>query len=268
LRAEKYFTTGFNLMAEMLTAKDIQDMLQVDRSTIYRMAENGRIPAVKVGKQWRFSSDAIDTWLKAQSASPVSSPEIQPAVEITSGDDLASLLPIECVQLIQDTFADTLGVMVVITDMEGNPITDVSHTCGLFDAISDVPDAVHKCIESWHSLANTIDLEPKYMVSHLELLCARGLIRVGSELKGMVVVGGIAPPNWPPTQEQVQAMADEFGVNSEVLNARLSEVFYLDEAEQIRVLSFVQRIANIVAHIATERNALIGNLQSIVQLAA
>jgi excisionase family DNA binding protein len=255
------------MTSDMLTAKDIQDMLQVDRSTIYRMAETGRLPAVKVGKQWRFSSDAIDAWLKAQSASPVSPAQTQSVVEITPDDDLTSLLPLECVQLIQDTFADTLGVMVVITDMDGNPITEVSHTFGLFDAISDVPDAVQKCIESWHTMASAIDLEPKYMVSHLELLCARGLIRVGSELKGMVVIGGIAPPNWPPTPEQVLTMADEFGVDPEVLTARLSEVFYLDEAEQIRVLSFVQRIANIVAHIATERNVFIGNLQSIAELA-
>lgn len=255
-------------MAEMLTAKDIQDMLQIDRSTIYRMAENGRIPAVKVGKQWRFSSDAIDAWLAAQSASPAPSSSLSPTIEITPGDDLASLLPLECVQLIQDTFADSLGVMVVITDMEGNPITEVSHTCGLFDAISEVPDAVHKCIESWHTLADTIDLEPKYMVSHLKLLCARGLIRVGSELKGMVVIGGIAPPSWPPAPEQVQAMADEFGVDPETLNARLSEVFYLDKAEQTRVLTFVQRIANIIAHIAKERNTLLGNLESLAKIAA
>jgi excisionase family DNA binding protein len=78
-------------MAEMLTAKDIQDMLQVDRSTIYRMAENGRIPAVKVGKQWRFSSEAIDTWLNEQSASPVL-PQPQPTVAVSPDDDLASLL--------------------------------------------------------------------------------------------------------------------------------------------------------------------------------
>jgi len=254
-------------MAEMLTAKDIQDMLQIDRSTIYRMAENGRIPAVKVGKQWRFSSDAIDVWLAAQSALPAPSSSLLPTIEITPGDDLASLLPLECVQLIQDTFADSLGVMVVITDMEGNPITEVSHTCGLFDAISEVPDAVHKCIESWHTLADAIDLEPKYMVSHLKLLCARGLIRVGSELKGMVVIGGIAPPNWPPTPEQVQTMATEFGVDPEILTTCLSDVFYLDETEQTRVLTFVQRIANIVAHIARERNTLIGNLETIANFA-
>ncbi len=254
-------------MAEMLTAKDIQEMLQVDRSTIYRMAENGRLPAVKVGKQWRFPSDAVDNWLRAQASSPA--PEtsaLSTLPNIESIDDcFESLLPLECVQLIQDTFADILGVMLVITDMEGNPITQFSHPCGLFEAISDDPEAVHQCIESWHALAKTIDLEPKFMPSHLGLLCARGMVRVGAELKGMVVVGGVAPQNWPPDPDQVSQMAETFGVPPKILTTHLTEVFYLDKEEQTRVLSFVQRIANIVAHIATERNSLVGKLESMAK---
>ena len=42
-------------MSEMLTAKDMQALLHVDRSTIYRMAESGRLPAIKVGRQWRLA---------------------------------------------------------------------------------------------------------------------------------------------------------------------------------------------------------------------
>ncbi len=44
-------------MTEMLTAKDVQELLQVDRSTVYRMAETGKLPCIKVGKQWRFPAD-------------------------------------------------------------------------------------------------------------------------------------------------------------------------------------------------------------------
>ena len=43
----------------LLTARQVQDVLHIDRSTVYRMAEDGRIPAIKVGKQWRFPSDEI-----------------------------------------------------------------------------------------------------------------------------------------------------------------------------------------------------------------
>ena len=48
-----------------LTARDVQELIRVDRSTIYRMAESGRLPAIKVGRQWRFPADAVHAWLAA-----------------------------------------------------------------------------------------------------------------------------------------------------------------------------------------------------------
>lgn len=254
-------------MTEMLTAKDMQTILQVDRSTIYRMAEAGRLPAIKVGKQWRFPSDQVDKWLGTQTPAPVQVTNTPPKIHTNNSHcDMSELLPLECVQLILDTFADSLGVMLVVTDMNGNPVTEVSHPCGLFTAISQTPNAVQKCVDDWRSLAAAIDLQPKYTSSHLGLLCARGMIRVGTELKGMVFVGGIAPQQWPPSPEQIQNMAAEFGVQPEVLEPHLEEVYYLDNQDQTKVLSFVQRIANIVAHIATERNSFMNKFDAIAQL--
>jgi excisionase family DNA binding protein len=251
-------------MTEMLTAKDMQELLQVDRSTIYRMAEAGRLPAVKVGKQWRFPSDLVNGWLNSQATAPT--PPSQPVPD-NNGCSIASLLPKACVQLMQDTFADALGVMLVVTDMEGNPVTEVSNPCGLFEAISQKPDAVKKCIDSWHSMALAIELEPRWMPTHLGLQCARGLIRVGAELKGMVIMGCVAPDQWPPSPEEIDKMAAEFGLKADELTPRVEEAYFLDKAEQARVLSYVQRIANIVAHIVTERNTLMGKLESIAKLA-
>ena len=170
-------------MTEMLTAKEMQILLQVDRSTIYRMAEAGRLPAIKIGKQWRFPGDQISDWLNIQTPSQVIPNEPEPKLD-TAPTHLSDLLPLDCVQLILDTFADSIGVMLVVTDMEGNPIGEVSHPCGLFAAINTIPNAVQKCVESWRTLGAAIDLEPKFTPSHLGLLCARGFIRVGAELKG------------------------------------------------------------------------------------
>lgn len=259
-----YFTIKLEPMTEMLTAKDMQNLLQVDRSTIYRMVDAGRLPAIKVGKQWRFPSDQVERWLQIQAGG--SALPLQPVEPAENSNDLAALLPLECVQLIQDTYADALGVMLVITDMEGNPVTEISHPCGLFSAISQAPKALQKCLEGWRKLAVAIDLEPKFTPGHLGLLCARGMIRVGTELKGMVVVGGIAPEAWPPAPDQVQAMATEFGLPAATLAGHLAEVFFLDKAERARVLSFVQRIANIIAHIVNERHTLMGKLDAIAEL--
>ena len=50
-------------MPDLLTTTQVQDLLQVDRTTIYRMVESGRLPAIRVGKQWRFSRPEIERWL-------------------------------------------------------------------------------------------------------------------------------------------------------------------------------------------------------------
>src|SRR3989304_7971 len=51
-----------------LTTRDLQDLIRVDKSTIYRMAEDGRIPAVKIGRQWRFPADKVEAWLHGEAA--------------------------------------------------------------------------------------------------------------------------------------------------------------------------------------------------------
>ncbi|MBI1877699.1 MAG: PocR ligand-binding domain-containing protein [Chloroflexi bacterium] len=232
-------------MAEMLTAKEMQTLLQVDRSTIYRMA------------------DQVNGWLKTQA--PVPMPASQPKND-TSKSDLAALLPQDCVQLIQNTFAEMLRVMLVITAMDGQPVTEVSYPCGLFKAISQNPDALQKCIAGWRDLGQAIDIEPKFRPTHLGLLCARSVVRLGTELKGMVIAGGVAPNNWPPAPEQAQTIAAEFGLKAEALTPHLSEVYYLDEDEQTRVLSFMQRIADIVAHIINERHTFMDKLETIAKL--
>jgi excisionase family DNA binding protein len=247
-------------MTELLTAKEMQNLLQVDRSTIYRMAEGQRLPALKVGKQWRFPSDQVAQWLAGQTT--LEMPRSEPVRTEANPVGLADLLPLDCVQLMQDTFAETLGVMLVITDLIGQPITAISNPCGLFEVINQQPGAIQKCVQSWQKMGATLELEPRLTPSHLGLLCARGLVRVGPELKGMVVAGGIAPQAWPPDPAAVQAMATEFRVKPEQLNQHLTEVFFLEEAEQARLLITVQRIANIIAHIINERRQMMGKVEA------
>ncbi len=114
-------------------------------------------------------------------------------------------------------------------------------------------------------LANP-SMHPVFVQSPLGLLCARGLVRVGSELSAMVVVGGIAPSHWPPDEDGLRDIAEYLDLETPDVAAHLDEVFYLDEREQQRLLPFVQRIADIVAHIITERKQLFDKLESISEL--
>lgn len=256
---------------EMLTAREMEELLQVDRSTIYRMAEDGRLPAIKVGKQWRFPAEEVESQFNLHLTPALPAPgstmySQQAGPSGKEGSELACLLPLECVQLIQDTFAELLGVMLVVTDMNGQPILQPSHSCGLFEAVSHEPHALQRCIQSWQDLAVKIDLEPQFSRSHLGLLCSRAMIRVGSELKGMVVAGCVAPSEWPPSSAEIEQMARDFGVSPELLVEQANNVYRLDTAQQQRVLVYLQRIANIVSHIVSERKRLVGRLEAIADL--
>ena len=47
-----------------LTTEEVLAYLQVNLRTVYRLIKAGRIPAVRVGRQWRFRKRDIDIWLE------------------------------------------------------------------------------------------------------------------------------------------------------------------------------------------------------------
>lgn len=269
-------------MADLLTTRQVQEMLHLDRTTIYRFVENGQLPAVRVGKQWRFAQTDIDHLLhkapragvpNRQTLAVIPTPPDPAAPLPTTGRHnhqagLADLLPLACAQMIQDTFAEALGVMMVITDMQGQPITQVSNACGLYRAVIQDAEGVAHCVRTWQHLAGTPTLQPKFSASELGLLCARGLIRAGNELKGMVFIGGIAPSPWPPTPQEINALATSLDVEPASITANVNDVYRLDRPAQERTLEFVQRIADVFSHILEDRQALTGRLQAIGALCA
>ena len=52
---------------EILTIKEICDLLQVHPSTIYKMVKQGKIPSFRVGADWRFRKDLIERWMAEKS---------------------------------------------------------------------------------------------------------------------------------------------------------------------------------------------------------
>ena len=51
-----------------LTTDEVLEYLQVNLRTVYRLIKAGKIPAVRVGRQWRFRKGDLDTWLESQRA--------------------------------------------------------------------------------------------------------------------------------------------------------------------------------------------------------
>ncbi|MCH7747760.1 MAG: response regulator [Acidobacteria bacterium] len=49
-----------------LTTDEVLEYLQVNLRTVYRLIKAGKIPAVRVGRQWRFRKTDIDAWLERE----------------------------------------------------------------------------------------------------------------------------------------------------------------------------------------------------------
>lgn len=56
----------------IMTLKEVAQYLKLAESTVYKLVQNGTLPARKVGGTWRFSRQQLDAWLKGSSADPSS----------------------------------------------------------------------------------------------------------------------------------------------------------------------------------------------------
>jgi excisionase family DNA binding protein len=50
-------------MANIMTTKEMSEYLRLHEITICKYASEGRIPAVRIGRVWRFDKDVIDEWI-------------------------------------------------------------------------------------------------------------------------------------------------------------------------------------------------------------
>jgi excisionase family DNA binding protein len=48
---------------EIMTVEELAKYLKTGVATIYKLAQEGKIPGTKVGNQWRFRKEKVDEWL-------------------------------------------------------------------------------------------------------------------------------------------------------------------------------------------------------------
>ena len=49
-------------MDDIMTLEEVAKYLKLKPQTIYTWAQKGKIPAAKLGKEWRFRRSVIDDW--------------------------------------------------------------------------------------------------------------------------------------------------------------------------------------------------------------
>jgi excisionase family DNA binding protein len=251
-------------MADLLTTRQLQELLQVDRTTIYRMLNEGRIPGFKVGGQWRFSRDAIEAWLQEQERALGSSP---PTTASNSVKPTAEVLPINCVQSMQDIFAEAMDVGSVVTRLDGQPVTEISNSCEFCNLILSSRSGRQGCISSWRRLANQTDHQPRLHECHAGLKYARGRIDVGDEFVAMVFVGQlITDADSAELEAKVPELAARYDLDEAKLQRTVATVHHTRTDNIPRLSTLLQRMADMLSEVGCERLGLLQKLRRIAEI--
>src|ERR1700692_34168 len=98
-----------------LTTEEVLEYLQVNLRAVYRLIKAGKIPAVRVGRQWRFRKRDIDAWLDSQrprgsGARAPAAAQAAPAPRPATGTARPRVLVVDDEASIRDLLAKTLAL--------------------------------------------------------------------------------------------------------------------------------------------------------------
>lgn len=242
-------------MDDLITTKQVQDILQVDRITIYRMLKDGRLNGVKVGNQWRFHFKDIERMLSPEDQSD------QPYAP-------SEILPLHCIQVIQDVFAEILDVGAVTTDVDGQPASEISNSCDFCNLILDSPTGKQACIDSWKKLAQTPKSDPEFFQCHAGFQYARGRIEHDRELISVLIAGQFltAAPHPEELEGRINELSKAHNIPRESFIKATSGIRILNRNNQEQIGKWLKKVANTFEIITKERAELLERLANIAEM--
>jgi excisionase family DNA binding protein len=248
---------------DLLTTKQLQELLQIDRITIYRMLNDGRLRGFKVGGQWRFSRREIEHWLEEQRSDSEDAQEPHLAEDDLSTSSQS--LPIACIQAVQAIYAEALDVAAVTVDLDGSPMTDVSNSCDYCGLILSTTEGRRRCVTSWKRVAGG-----QVAACHAGLLCAGAPVEVrGQPVASVASCQFVAPPSEGPAQgwqANIPALAAQLGLDEGELRAAADSVRPVSMEERSRIVRLLSRAAATFGEIGEERAMFVERLHRIAEM--
>jgi excisionase family DNA binding protein len=52
--------------SRVMTVMELAALLKVSRASVYRAIKKGRLPAFKIGSDWRFNVEQIEAWMRRE----------------------------------------------------------------------------------------------------------------------------------------------------------------------------------------------------------
>jgi len=246
---------------ELLTLREVKDLLHVDRITVYRMLEKGRLPGFKLGGRWYFSRPEIEAWLAGQRTQSYAAAPAEPAPS-TEG------LPLSCIESVQNILGEALGVAALTTDMAGQLVTSISHSCRFCTVIRSTAEGRRLCSDCWVSFALGMHAQHARRC-HAGLRYRCELIQVAGQGIGVAIAGQYVagPEDVEEISGRLPSIAEAVGVDEEELRAQLPTAHVLEAAYLTRLPAALRQVALAIEEFYAQQAQFMGRLQQIADLA-
>ena len=245
-------------MGELLTTKQVQDLLKIDRITVYRMLNDGRLKGIKVGNQWRFSKTEMGRLMGEE-------PENED-VAVASIPDF----PSGCASEVQDIFAGIIGIGAVTVTLQGTPLTEPTFSNPFCKLMLSSESGRLACQASWRKIALKTTGEPDFQICHAGLCYKRSGINYEKSRVAWLIAGQyyLNKPDHEKEKERVEELAIKHQIPVDKLQEASKKIPVLKRHQRELVEEWTPKVAATFQSILCERSDLMVRLQRIAELSS
>lgn len=245
-------------MSELLTTWQVQELLKVDRITIYRMLNDGRLRGIKIGNQWRFQTTEIQRLLGEEIEDEITSSKVPALVDF----------PVECVQKLQNIYAGILGIGSVAVNLQGAPLTEPTVANPFCELMLASESGLKACQASWSKMKAGTQGKLGFQVCHAGLyyLCSAISIdekKVAHMISGQFYTSHAFHRNTP---ERLRQLSEKHGIDLKNLSEAEKSIPVLNKQQQAKVVEWTPKVAETIQSFICERVEIMDRLQRIAEL--
>jgi excisionase family DNA binding protein len=247
-------------MSPLLTTHQVKELLKVDRITIYRMLNDGRLKGVKIGKQWRFHNSEIEQL--------VGKPDSVSAEDTV--EEILTEFPSGCVEKVEDLLAGILGIGVTTVNLHGEPLNAIVNSNSFCQLILSSESGRQACQAAWREPASSPDGKHAFQVCPAGLCFFRSAVTLDDRNVAWVISGQFRIASSSRAQEaaMITSLSERHKIPRHSLEEALHNVHSLTREQQDQVEAWTPRLARTIQSILHERQQLTTRLKQISDLSA
>ncbi|MCA9892126.1 MAG: PocR ligand-binding domain-containing protein [Anaerolineae bacterium] len=263
---------------QLLTTKEVEHLVQLNRVTIYRLIRTEGFPALKVGGQWRFPKEEVENWIADHGR--VTETHHGPQIvglddehDVSLDVEPAELLrSIEIISLLE-AFSFTVELSIAVFDIDGKMLVDYpgyQHPfCQFVRQIDPTHGSCfgrhHLLLDEKHTQESPVAFDDIPGLHYLQAPIWTDQVQVG-----YIVMGPLVMENSDPelVRHGLETLAKRYSASSDGLIKQFETVRRFSN-DQVRILTtLLSQIVSNMLEVVHRRTDAVQRLNTIARLAA